>query len=197
MFTATVTLCPRRYTYSIIAHHWTAADKKIAAYIAANPHAASIPDLVCALVLHLVRKGHTIVMDSYFCYVTTVRRLLALGYNVVGSAKVTSGLPYSAGLMWNKKDTKMEFGSCRGLRSADGMIGSQQWKDTSVVTVMSTIHHVVSGTPTQVAELSARMQKPVTRMRKAINGVHSSHDSVQPIALAFYSAHMRYVCAFF
>jgi hypothetical protein len=184
-----------RYTHTALIHQWTAFDKTKAVYLAHHPYAQSISLLVCYLAAQLGKTGHTIVLDSYFCYISTARGLLAAGHNVVGSFKGTSGVPTD--ILWEKKDTKQPFGACRGLRSRDGAIGVQQWKDTGVVSVLSTLHRVVSGSPSQIAALDKRIQGPVERNRKDDKGEYSRAKSTRPVATEFYSKYMRYaVCAY-
>ncbi len=181
--------CNDRYTFSALVHQWTAVDKLNPEYIRYHPYAKCIQDLVCWLVRQLRKLGHTVVLDSYFCYVTTARALLAAGYNVVGSIKGTSGVPTD--ILWEKRETRQLFGASRGLRSRDGEIGVQQWKDTAVVSILTTVHPVVSGTPQQIAALSARVQGDVNRNRKDAAGVYSKAKSVRPVATHFYAKYMR------
>ena len=126
------TLCVRcaalySYVLDVVPHHWTTANKGNGEFVAKYPYCASIR----ALLLHTANKlelaGHVLVMDSYFTGATTFRELLAVGVHAVGTVKCpTSGVPRA--MLWEKKERAREFGDCRHLVSADGVLGVQQWK---------------------------------------------------------------------
>jgi hypothetical protein len=182
--------CPYTgYVWDIIVHHWTAADKTNPAYVAHWPHSKGVAALVCALASTLHHEGHVVYMDSYFCTLGCVRALAAKGYGAVGSVKPKSGVPQT--LLWPKKSTRFPFGSSRHLRSADGLIGVQQWVDNAVVTVISTVHACISGTVDGIRKMPYKLWVNVTRRRKNRGGVHNLHHSVQPKVIFDYTDHMR------
>ena len=186
-----IQLCAlRRYTSVALVHQWTPADKGSAPYLAAHPYAASVPDLVVHLARQLGSTGNTVVLDSYFAYQSTVRGLLDAGFNVVGSLKKTSVPCWD--IMWDKKETKLPFGSCRGLRSRCGQMAIQQWKDTRVVSIITTVHAVISGSPAAVEAMGRGKQAPVVRRKKDKTGCYERKEGVRPTTTSFYSEFMRY-----
>ncbi len=83
MFLALLCVC-RQYTYAVIVHHWTDAQKKDKEYAALYPHCQSTVALVRALLGFLPRKKYTAYMDNWYSSQKVFRAVLELGHHAIG-----------------------------------------------------------------------------------------------------------------
>lgn len=204
------------YTWNLLLHHWTKANKANPDFVDKFKYCASIHDLVMHMAGLLPRHGYTLIMDSFYTHVNTFKALYDARYNAVGSVKEKRGVPLY--LFWKKHDRTRQFGDCFHARTLDGKVLLQQWKggaavlklrfssarltpclrpvrigsaDKQVVSVLSTLHKGVSGSADAVRNEDGVSE--VIRKRTAKHRGVDGYEEVsgpRPPALTFYSEHM-------
>jgi hypothetical protein len=151
-------------------------------------------EVVLSLIRRLRGQGHVIVTDNYYTSIPLARELLARGHRLLGTMRLSRGVPDCVKLPSTKPTNACPKGSLRFCHTEDNFIHIYGWMDNGAVYLLDTVHGPAR-TAVERREGAGRRQFQVPKAFDTYNKYMNGVDRFDQIRTGFYGIEMYGRCA--